>query len=172
VPSSEATDLIAGYSGTGQQVYLADLTAGETRLLSHALQGPLAGCSYGAFNPVISADGSRAAFVSDSWDLVAGNYWGQMDVYAVDRAGNGELEFLSPPLYQAWPVWQLQSWPLDISGDGRTILFNSDAGNLIPRDWNGSPDVFLSIRWPPGTVFVDGFETGDATRWSSQHDEG
>jgi hypothetical protein len=39
------------------------------------------------------------------------------------------------------------SYEAFISANGRYVVFNSSAGNLVPVDNNGSDDVFVSRRW-------------------------
>jgi Tol biopolymer transport system component len=95
-------------------------------------------------SPVISADGKYVAFNSWSDNLVPRDTNGQPDVFVrdlargltrritVDTAGeqaDGSFAFVA-----------------DISKDGRYILFNSDAGNLVPGDTNEQGDAFVHDR--------------------------
>jgi Tol biopolymer transport system component len=93
--------------------------------------------------PRMSADGAFVAFVSNSTTLVPNDTNGKMDVFVRDVAnavttrvsvdsagiqGNG----ISP-------------W-VDISGDGRFVVFSSLSTNLVPGDTNGFADVFMHDR--------------------------
>jgi hypothetical protein len=51
-----------------------------------------------------------------------------------------------------------------LSADGCFVVFNSVAANLVPNDTNGFQDVF--VAYGPATVFADGFETGETSRFS------
>src|SRR6185369_10860212 len=57
------------------------------------------------------------------------------------------------------PSSSAQSAPRSISGDGRYVVFDSNAADLIPNDFNWSPDVFLRDR-----------QTGTTTRVSVADD--
>jgi len=47
------------------------------------------------------------------------------------------------------------SWPSAISADGRWVVFQSDATNLVPGDSNAAPDIFLHDRLTGATELVD-----------------
>jgi Tol biopolymer transport system component len=46
------------------------------------------------------------------------------------------------------------SWPSQISADGRYVVFVSDATNLVPGDTNGWPDVFVRVLATEQTIRV------------------
>ena len=116
--------------------------------------------------PVLSADGRFAAFVSPAPDLVAGDTNGFWDVFVRDRQlgttervsvdsggaqGNGESGFYS----HAYPI------PPAISADGRYVVFESAATNLVAADSNGVIDVFVHDRQSGVTerISVDSMST-------------
>ena len=57
---------------------------------------------------------------------------------SVDSAGQqGNAESGAPPAYGG---------EAELSGDGRFVVFNSSAGNLVPGDTNGKRDIFVHDR--------------------------
>ena len=97
----------------------------------------------GSIRPTLSADGRFVAFYSDAANLVPGDTNGASDVILHDRrsgatkrvsvaGGGGEAngDSVRPAL----------------SADGRLIVFESDASNLVTRDSNRFTDIFLHDR--------------------------
>ncbi|MCW2989600.1 MAG: TolB-like protein, partial [Solirubrobacterales bacterium] len=70
--ASDATNLVAGYTGSGTQVYLRDLAAGSTQLLSSAPGSATAGANAPSAKAWLSGNGRRATWSSAATDLVAG----------------------------------------------------------------------------------------------------
>lgn len=68
---SDATNLIAGYTGTNTQVYLRDIGAGTTQLLSSAAGSTTAGANAVSAKPWLSAGGTRATWTSTATNLIA-----------------------------------------------------------------------------------------------------
>jgi len=101
---------------------------------------PLDGVSY---TPFLSADGSQLAFTSTASNLTPGDTNVQSDVFVVDRpTGVTRRVSVSSVGEQA----NAGSFGTGLSADGRFVVFNSDASNLVPQDTNGSTDVFLYDR--------------------------
>ncbi|HET6918673.1 MAG TPA: hypothetical protein VFI46_04315 [Jiangellaceae bacterium] len=169
----------------GWDLYLHDLTAGTTTLVSVNADGTAAGAS--TFDGSLTPDGERVLFTSSSSDLVPDGVDtnGVADVFLRDLAtgttrlvstdasgtastgGGGGL--LSPDestvgyrtggdLYvkdlatgsvtlvtprtgeNAGGTGELA--PVGFTGDGRVVVFRSDAGNFGPVDENGVTDVY------------------------------
>ena len=93
--------------------------------------------------PSISADGRYVAFASFADDLVAGDTNHTYDIFVHDRwTGATELESVSSNGVQGTGASQYPH----ISGDGRFVVFQSNATNLVPGDTNGKTDVFVRDR--------------------------
>jgi len=120
-------------------VFVRDLQNGTTTLVNVNKAGT--GRSNGdSFAPTISADGRFVAFVSNSTDLVVNDTNGVQDVFVRDLqlgittlvserrsgndSGNGE------------------SFNATISSNGKVVVFNSVASNLVDFDNNNTNDVF------------------------------
>lgn len=152
---STATNLVAGDRGGQPQVFVRDVVGGRTMRVSDGLGGAQADgpCS----NPAISADGSTVSFESSANNLVPGPHRrGLSDVYvrvlatgrtervSVSTSGQEQNRAVKAPFHQI----------SSLSGDGRFVVFDSDASNLVAQDINRSTDVFLRDRRLHRTTLV------------------
>lgn len=87
----------------------------------------------------ISKDGNLVAFSTYAFDLVPGDTNSASDVFVRNMTtGKTKRVSVSSGEDQA----DANSFTPVISGDGRYVVFASDADNLVPRDGNGQTDVF------------------------------
>src|SRR4051812_19545903 len=98
----------------------------------------------GSFAPVTSADGAVTAFVSNASNLVADDTNGRCDTF-VRAAGSTSRVSVTTAGEEGHGGFDCGATPA-ISGDGRYVVFVSDAGDLVPGDTNGQPDVFVRDR--------------------------
>jgi len=135
---SLAGNLVNGDTNESSDVFVKDLQTGRITRASVDYAGVQAdNSSYGAR---MSDDGRYVAFVSDAGNLVPIDTNALADVFVKDlqtgsvfRAntdGNGN---------QA----NRRTAAAALSGDGRCVLFTSDATNLVANDTNAAADVFL-----------------------------
>jgi Tol biopolymer transport system component len=122
------------------------------------------GNSYAAY-PSISADGRYVTFVSDSSNLVIGDTNGSADIFVHDRqAGQTSRVSVASDGTQANSFSRFSS----ISADGRYVVFDSEASNLVSDDTNGYWDIFVHDRQTGQTSRVsiasDGTE-GNERSW-------
>jgi hypothetical protein len=127
---SGASNLAGGNPGT-DDLFLRDIAAGTTVLLSRATAADGAAGDSSSFGPSISADGSRVAFVSTAANLVPGDTNGNFDAFLrevdasttalISRAdgadggfGGGESDVVS------------------LSSSGNCAAFDSDSANMAP----------------------------------------
>ena len=88
----------------------------------------------------ISADGRFVVYESEAGNLVPGDNNGQRDIFLHDRfLGTTTRVSVSSNGVEA----NAGSSDADISADGRWVVFESDASNLVANDVNGLEDVFL-----------------------------
>jgi Tol biopolymer transport system component len=138
---SPATNLDTDVASGGiRQVYLKDMQTGAITLLSRA--NATTGGDNVSSSPDISADGRFIAFHSNATDLIGiGNDTnGARDVFLHDTQTTTTTR-VSVTTGGA-QVNGASSAPA-ISADGRYIVFESVAANLVPGDTNGISDVFL-----------------------------
>ena len=93
-----------------------------------------------SFRPAISADGRVVAFYSEVGNLVPGDTNGSTDVFVHDRR-SGATKRIS--VTAAGAEANGDSVRPGISADGRLVVFESDASNLVAGDSNQFTDVFL-----------------------------
>ena len=145
---SAASNLVAGDTNGLYDIFVRDLVAGTTTLVSVATNGISSGDGASRF-PVITPDGRWVAFESSATNLVAGDANGIKDVFIRDlqtattvRASTGSQ---GPATGSESP---------SISGDGQRVAFACDA--------------VLGISKPKskGEVYVRDFATA-TTVWAS-----
>lgn len=147
---SDAPDLLpSAPDNQAEDVFLADLNTGEVRLVSHAFGSPDAPAPGRSYQPALSADGSRVAFLSDAAQalvpgLVDGN--NAPDVFLWERA-TGAVRLVTRsagnPLVTANGAADTSS--LKLSADGRFLSYASKAVDLVTGqvDANNAADAFL-----------------------------
>jgi Tol biopolymer transport system component len=158
---SSSNDLVSEPSFGNENVYLRDIEAGVTRLVSvnaasvsanHSSSELYAPLDTLAGFQVASDDGRYVVFTSDSQDLVTGvSYPCDVSpcrqIYLRDvQAGVTTILSASPDGTQAGDQG-VPAFPGggQISADGRVVVFTSNASNLAPQpDTNNATDVFFS----------------------------
>jgi len=97
----------------------------------------------GTYAPSISEDGRYVAYASDASNLVLGDTNGARDVFVHDRANRTTTRVSIGP--DGTQGNEISTDPV-ISGNGRFVVFQSIASNLVPDDTNGLQDVFAYDR--------------------------
>lgn len=88
----------------------------------------------------ISADAAIFAFASAANDLLAGDTNNLSDIFIFNRtSAQINRASISDDGEEANGV----SYTPALSGDGRYVVFSSDASNLVPGDTNGRRDIFV-----------------------------
>ncbi|SDC26854.1 component of the Tol biopolymer transport system [Paenibacillus sp. UNCCL117] len=116
----------------------------------------------------MSEDGRYTVFISSAPDLALSDTNGKRDLFLYDRF-SGKVQLISRTASGA--AGDGESRDASMSGDGRYIVFTSDASNLTADvDSNGQYDVFLYDRDMNGNGIFD--EEGDVslTRISTSWD--
>ncbi len=120
------------------QVFARDLLAPQTSLVSGTLSGS-DGNGMSA-HPVISGDGRYVVFQSRASNLVASDENGATDVFVRDRIlGVTMVVSANTP---GLPGNGPSSRPI-MAADGRTVVFQSFAHDLVTGDYNDKRDVFV-----------------------------
>jgi Tol biopolymer transport system component len=132
--ASEADDLIVNDVNRATDVFVRDLAAGTTTLVSAATNGQSA-VGGGSFNPLISADGRFVVFLSSATNLVAGPivssiFGNSFNVFRRDLIA-GANALITVSFDHSRPGLGASSAPV-ISQDGRYVAFVSVANNLVP----------------------------------------
>ncbi|MEM7118570.1 MAG: hypothetical protein AAF614_39495 [Chloroflexota bacterium] len=146
---SDATNLVTNDTNNSSDVFVRDRVNNSTKRISVVSGGfESNGASY---SPSISDDGRYIAFVSEATNLVANDTNGLTDVFVHDMVfGTTNLVSVDSSGNQGNGV----SGDPSISGNGRYVVFESLANNLIAGDTNGYRDVFFHDRYAATTVPV------------------
>jgi Tol biopolymer transport system component len=164
---SSATNIVPpDANGSAHDVFVKDLVAGTTTLVSQATDGTQG--NHDSWMPSISANGRYVAFHSWANNLVPGdtNTQPSYDVFVRDTLlGTTTRVNLTPAGGEA----DGSSTTASISADGSLVYFESTATNLYPNDLvNGFQDVFLAgPRYPGG-----GDTAGASFRYAADAYEG
>jgi Tol biopolymer transport system component len=145
--SSKASNLVPGDTNNTSDIFVRDtLTNTTTRVSVDSAGNQGNKTSFepfslsGSSDASISADGRFVAFYSYSSNLVPGDTNNTFDIFvrdmltntttrlSVDSAGNQANSGSGSPF---------------ISADGRFVVFESNASNLVPGDTNDADDIFV-----------------------------
>jgi Tol biopolymer transport system component len=135
---SGATNLVAGDSNGVHDVFVRDMQAGTTTLVSKSTIGVLG--DFESWAPSISADGRFVAFESFADNLILGDANGVEDVFVYDRT---LLTTARVSRSNSGAESDSDSFHASISADGHFVAFESLAHNLVNGDLNGVEDVFV-----------------------------
>ena len=127
-----------------------------------------------SFNPLISQDGSRVAFLSDATKLATTDTNGASDVFVWTRSGfdaqgvvQGSIQVVSINSAGTDTGASLGGFSgnaglpsLAISRNGIAIAFTSSAPDLVSGDTNGKVDVFVRNLVTNKTILVSQDSTG------------
>ncbi|MBI1849478.1 MAG: PD40 domain-containing protein [Planctomycetes bacterium] len=149
---SRADNLVSGDTNGSSDVFVHDRETGETLRVSVSSDG-VEGNDVSA-TPALSRDGRFVAFASNATTLVPEDENDAWDVFVVDRE-SGDVVRVSVDSAGTEADGRSASFPPALSGDGRFVVFDSEASNLVEDDTNRVDDVFLHDR-----------QTGTTTRLS------
>lgn len=141
--ASNGSDLVTNALRAGFQVYLRNVEAGLTKLISRDREG--IGVGDVDFSPVISACGQFVGFETVADSLVEDDLNSHYDAFVFDTVSDTlELVSEADPLARAVTANNSSSITVEpVSDDGRFIVFESLAGDIVPDDTNGTWDVFV-----------------------------
>lgn len=140
----------------GGDLFVKNLTTGAVTRVSAAADGtPADGQLAGSLEPgySFSPDGNSVVFASTADNLVAGDTNNKLDVF-VKNLQTGQVIRVSTT--SDGTQSHGDSYTPVFSPDGKSVVFESAAENLVPGDTNRAPDIF-----------VKNLETGAITRVSA-----
>ncbi len=143
---SPGTNLVPGDTNNQSDIFVHDTLTGTTDRLD-ILDLGVNGLQSGGFsaNPALSHDGRYVTFSSTANNLVAGDTNNTTDVFWHDRV-TGETRRISVASVDENGVAVQAngaSASPSISADGRFVVFQSSANNLVVGDTNGLGDIFV-----------------------------
>lgn len=154
--ASEASNLVAGDTNGVQDIFVHDTATGATRRVSES-SGGVEEANDASFDPWISGDGRFVSFSSGATNLVPDDTNGVGDIFVHDLlTGATERVSLGPAGAQSTAGSRRSS----ISGDGRHVVFASDAP-LALEDSNDTSDIYRHDRLTGETTLVSVDASGD-----------
>jgi Tol biopolymer transport system component len=160
---SEATNFGPSDGNGTMDVYMRDVAAGQTTLVSTGASGQ---GDKSSGSPSISANGRFVSFDTKATNFASGDTGGDIDVYVKDLDGGGiDQASVRTGGAQASGTNGSSHVGADstISGDGRFVAFWSDVSSLVDGDTNGSNCKLA----PCADVFVRDRVAGTTTRMLS-----
>lgn len=131
-----------------KDVYLKDLRTGRIELIS---VGPAGKGNDWSHSPDVSDDAERVVFVSDASNLVDDDTNETFDVFVRDRSSSATTrvsvtsegeEFEAFESCASASCYVSGAGEPSISGNGKVVVFASNANRLVPEDNNYNTDVF------------------------------
>jgi Tol biopolymer transport system component len=138
--TSVATNLVAGDTNAKADIFLRDRQMGLTTWVSVKSDGTQATGGDSGY-PSISADGRYVAFESAATNLVDADTNSLTDVFLHDRL-TGLTKRISVKSDGTQATGGNSRYP-SISADGRYVVYESAATNLVNFDTNGVSDIFV-----------------------------
>ena len=123
--------------------YQFDRAAQTTACVSRGPGGEPASEGIGTGMLGSSADGRYLAFTSRSTNLVPGFPGNVVGVFVRDGV-TGQVFLASPGLGGGWPDGSAFPWQVVLDAAGGTVVFGSEATNLVTGDANAMRDVFVA----------------------------
>jgi Tol biopolymer transport system component len=148
--TSGASNLVPGDTNRENDVFVRDTLTNTTTGVSVDSAGNPG--SYQSLDPSISADGRFVAFYSGASNIVPGDTNDSSDIFVRDRLTNTTTRV---SVDSAGNQGNSYSYRPSISADGRFVVFESDASNLVPGDTNNSDDIFVRDTLTNTTVSLD-----------------
>jgi len=139
---SDASNLVPGDTNNSTDIFVRDLSTNAITLVSVGSSGERGNAN--SFNSSISANGRFVAFHSRATNLVPGDTNNSRDIFVRDLLTNTTtlISVSSSGERGNGDSFNLLS-PGAISADGRFVVFESAATNLVPGDTNGNQDIFV-----------------------------
>ncbi|MCH8148746.1 MAG: PD40 domain-containing protein, partial [Planctomycetes bacterium] len=169
--TSAATTLDENINNRSADIFLCDREAKFVRRITRSAEG--FETDHGSGEPAISANGRFVAFYSHATNIAAKDTNGRPDIYLFD-AQNSTTELISVASNRM--IGNRDSRRPQVSEEGRYVVFESWATNLVSGDKNDGPDVFLRDRESKKTICVstdaDGKTGNDDSREPKISDDG
>ncbi|MBK8285448.1 MAG: PD40 domain-containing protein [Ahniella sp.] len=143
-------------AGPAKDLFLFDRDTQATQLVSRR-NGSSTVTDNNAGSAVLARSGNRVAYNSGSTDVLAGitDNNNAFDLYVYDRSTQS-VQLASPAAGQSQITANGESSPRALSADGRYVLFQSAATNLVvgATDANSQRDVFLHDTQSGTTMLI------------------
>ena len=153
---SNSTNLVADDTNNISDIFWRDRLNGTTTRISVGSTGQEG--DRPSLNPSVSADGRFIAFESNSTNLVPGDTNNSSDIFIRDRFTNITSRI---SVNSTGNQGNFGSFNPSISADGRFVVFDSLADNLVAADTNNTRDIFVQDRQTNTTTRVSVNSSGN-----------
>ena len=161
--ASDASNLVAGDGNGTRDIFIFDSQNNTVRRLNVSQQGAPANAP--SNNPALSADGRFLAFSSEATNLILGDTNAFSDIFVVDTI-TGAIARQS--VSTAGGQSNGSSFRPAMSGDGRYLVFESSATNLIAGTTaSGISHIYVRDRTLGTTTLVSQASAGTAGNGAS-----
>jgi hypothetical protein len=158
---SEASNLVAGDTNGVADLFLKNLVTGAVTRVNTAANGAQANNFVaGAGSVSFSPDGNNVLFSSAASNLIASDFNGHADVFLKNLA-TGAIARVSGNVSNNQPNGGSVAPYAVFTADGGSIIFNSDASNIMTGDTNLASDIYMK-----------NLATGVVTRLSTTESDG
>ncbi|MBU6399828.1 MAG: PD40 domain-containing protein, partial [Verrucomicrobia bacterium] len=144
-------DAAGNARGRWLNVFVRNLASNQTTLVSVTPDGTTTG-NDDSYSAGLSADGRFLVFESRASNLVTNDTNGVSDIFVRDLEA-GVTKLVSGNASGAGSGDGASSNP-SITPDGRYVVFESAADDLVPNDTNGIPDIFVRDLQTGTTILV------------------
>lgn len=152
---SDATNLVSGDTLQYSDIFMKNLDTGVTTRVSTTENGAEA---YGnASSPAVSNGGRYVAFRSAAWNLMAADQSAVAGIFVKDTRTGAVVRASSD---SEGTAANLACDSAVITGDGRYVVFETAASNLVASDANGYADVFVKDLQTGKTLLASAGSTG------------
>jgi len=155
---SDASNLVAADTNGATDVFVKDLQTGVLQRISTSASGVQGDGT--SFDFSASADGRYVAFTSSSSNLTAGDTNAASDVFVKDVLTGAIQRVSSNSLGQVANGDSGSAHAALITPDGRYVIFDSQASNLVAGDTNGKSDIFRKDLQTGQVQLVSNTSTG------------
>jgi Ca2+-binding RTX toxin-like protein len=155
---SNASNLVPGDTNNTFDIFVRDVLTNTTTRVSVNSAGNQ-GNNFSLF-PSISADGRFVAFDSNASNLVPGDTNNTTDIFVRDLSTNTTTLVSVSSSGDRGNGYSSASLT-SISADGRFVVFESDATNLVPGDTNNERDIFVRDLLTNTTTLVSASSSGE-----------
>ncbi len=166
---SDAEKLIPEDNNHSRDVFIHDRNNKTTELVSQTIDKTVA--NNRSQDASISQDSRYIAFESDADNLIPNDINDDTDIFVYDRQKN-ITEIISVASDKT--IGNAYSFNPSISDDGRYVVFESRASNLVPNDTNRKLDIFIRDRALQTTkrIIVNNIQGNDDSFNPSISDDG
>lgn len=165
--ASSASNLVPDDTNVALDVFVHDVSLGQTTRLSVASNGSEGNLGHNSPGGDPSADGQFVAFTSEATTLVSGDTNNSSDVFVRNRQ-SGTTNRVSVKS-NGDQIISAHSFSTVISPDGRFVVFDSASSVLVTGDTNSERDVFVHDRQTGRTnrisIKTDGTQGNDVSQF-------